>query len=88
MDLDHLKRISGVTQSPQKLQVLRKDYSSQYTYLRSKFPDLTEEQIGMMRTKLILMDTKSLIGVDILEEQPDNLNEVLIQYKIWDNLHG
>jgi hypothetical protein len=84
MDLNHLKRIAGVTPMPPALP--SKDYSSQNAYLQSKFPGLDERQIAMLRTKIILMDTKGLIGIDILQEQPDNLEEVLIQYKLWDNL--
>lgn len=45
-----------------------------------------EAALEMVRMKLILMDTKSMVGVDILEEKPENFNEVVVQYKLWEAL--
>lgn len=61
-------------------------WSDEIAYIRSKLPDISESRADMIRTRLIIMDTKSMIGVDVLKEQPDNLEEILAQYQLWNSL--
>jgi hypothetical protein len=35
---------------------------------------------------LVIMDTKSVVGVNIFEEQPEDFNAFMEQYKLWDIL--
>jgi hypothetical protein len=55
-------------------------------YLRSKMPDAPESEIDLLRTMLVIMDTESVVGVNIFEEQPEDFDAFMTQYKLWDIL--
>jgi hypothetical protein len=61
-------------------------WSDEIDYIKSKLPGISDLKADMIRTRLIIMNTKSIVGVDVLKEQPENLEEILTQYQLWNAL--
>jgi hypothetical protein len=59
---------------------------SDLVYLRSMFPTSSNIELDLLRLKLIVMDTKGIVGEDIFEVRPENLEEYLKQYQLWEIL--
>lgn len=89
MDLEHLKRISGIdTTIPIVYHVpkIKRNKDKELAYLKSKLPNTSDNELDLIRLHLIVADTKAVTGVDIFEEEPKDFNGFMNQYKLWDNL--
>jgi hypothetical protein len=84
MDLDALKKIAGVTPIEQQYHARpTRTKADDIAYLRSKISDADDQTLDMMRFYLILADTKSITGVDVFEEKPEDFDAFMAQYKLW-----
>jgi hypothetical protein len=89
MGLDQLQVMAGITVSAavtENLAPYTRCKADDVAYLRSKMPNASAETLDMMRFYLILADTKSITGVDVFEEKPEDFNAFMTQFKLWEVL--
>lgn len=88
MDLEHLKHIAGITRSTITVLPASTDRNKdkELAYLRSKLPDASNNELDLIRLNLIVANTKSVTGIDIFEEEPEDFDAFMTQYKLWSNL--
>lgn len=88
MDIDHLKRISGITPSTVSTipNTVGRNQDKEIAYLKSKLPNASNYELDLIRLNLLVANTKLVTGVDIFEEEPEDFDAFMNQYKLWDNL--
>jgi hypothetical protein len=91
MQLDQLQVMAGITVSAAVTENLApytrtRCKADDIAYLRNKMPDASAETLDMLRFYLILADTKSITGVDVFEEKPEDFDAFMAQYKLWELL--